>query len=70
MQKTYLETDLAVGSMQSCGVHYAANATTSSPFVGRNALEQGDGGSTERSATSFAFKVTGISSGSAALQVV
>jgi sulfate permease, SulP family len=25
---------LAFGSMQSCGVHYAANATTSSPFVG------------------------------------
>jgi predicted acyl esterase len=23
------------GSMQSCGVHYAANAATSSPFVGR-----------------------------------
>jgi transposase len=22
-------------SMQSCGVHYAANATTSSPFAGR-----------------------------------
>ena len=23
------------GSIQSCGVHYAANATTSSPFVRR-----------------------------------
>jgi hypothetical protein len=25
----------STGSMQTCGVHYAANATTSSPFAGR-----------------------------------